>query len=279
MLIIAIEDIEKYAEAWQILDATKLAERMQTDSSGIITRYGKPGFAILRGLVTRSGNKSLSEPERETMQAQLARILYQREQNARPKTYKFPHQRMRQYEALLAAWWDGVKKSKDGSVPCRRVERLLLDKSLLTEICNISVLAGSAEINLPKNMHYDDLVRLLARPMLCSSVENARSLLCEQGPVHAFLPLPLKVMRYQRTMYIGGLKKMKGLPQHQQDIIREIQERHGRGGSSVTMLKTEQSGIDLEEVERRLDGLIRKVRHEPEEGENGGEGCRDEEHN
>ena len=99
-----VEDINKYAEEWKEAarskDPSKFKHKSPLHVTQLKDKYGKKGYAILEYIILKQikDPESLSSDFKAKLIKQLAQILNRRSLKKEVKAYKFPHQKMKQYE-------------------------------------------------------------------------------------------------------------------------------------------------------------------------------------
>ncbi len=248
-----LEDIRKYKELWQEAAATKdtgkFIAKVETTNRELQLKYGKEGYRLLEFLI----QKILREPESEEgfqhgklFQSLLKKVC--RTAKDSMISYTFPHPKMREHEELLNRWWKFMGSQCNGLVTLKELKRFLESKGVTNDSLTFSTLCKHAGVSLEGPLVlYEDLLALLARPILYSGITNAIALLLQSRTQCSSLSLGLKISRYQRAMYFNSIKNAHVLDREQKETLEAIQQMHRDRSSKPN--KTVGGVVDAEEVQ------------------------------
>ena len=96
------------------------------------------------------------------------------------------------------------------------LEEFLLEKSIITEIYNLKVLAGNVNMTLVSTIGYDEFICLFSKAIFSAACENACSFLSKENSRSYSMPLVLRIGRYQRAICVDNLSKYKEINDYQQ---------------------------------------------------------------
>jgi len=119
-------------------------------------------------------------------------------------------------------WWKHLSRNSAKLVSAETVEKFLCKREILTETFNLKVLSQIAGMPVIQYFTYENLIWILAKPILSASLENACAFLSKEKSDYAILPLPLKISRYTRAACISSIKKYKKLPENQKEIVKSV---------------------------------------------------------
>ncbi len=125
----------------------------------------------------------------------------------------------------MTAWWDELAL-RERRASERDMQKFLCKKQILTEYFTLGSLAKVANLNLAESglLSYRHLIKLFAKPMLCTALENVCALLLQSRMKYSPLALPLKLGDYQRSLYMNGIRHYDELPRADREVMRSVQE-------------------------------------------------------
>jgi hypothetical protein len=200
---------EKWKDIAQTHNTIKLEDKLKADERIIVRKYGKEGFKTIGNIVT-------SQTERpKDLIKKLARSLYKRDKNVILQMC-YLHPNLKQYETLLNIWWSKLIIRNTNTTAKETLEEFLIEKSIITEIYTLKVLAGSVNVTLMSKVGYDEFLWIFSKAIFFAACENACSFLTQENTQSNSIPLALRIGRYQRAMCVDNLNKYREDNDYQQ---------------------------------------------------------------
>ena len=108
---------------------------------------------------------------------------------------------------------------------CKTLVEFLISKNIFSESHEFPLLIKYSGLDHDiQYIDFDSFIRLFARLIIYSVISNAIELISKIKEQSMFLSIPLKLMSYQRQLYLYGMKHYDELNEEEESIINSIQE-------------------------------------------------------